>query len=325
MSEVSIIVPVYKVAEYLNRCVDSILMQTHSDFELILVDDGSPDNCGAICDQYAEKDSRIHVIHQKNGGLSVARNAGIDWVFANSDSQWLTFIDSDDWIHPQMLESLLDGVNSYSTDVAVCGYMETGTAVESTRIFGVHYELWNPEEFYLKHNTNAVIACGKLYRRKCFSDIRYPPGKIHEDEFTTYKILFAQKTVAVTALPLYFYFRNEEGITKSAWTPKRLDAVAALKEQASFFKDNNFYGALDFAAVYCVEKICQQKAMINQSQLPAREKKAYIAEMNIELSDMVRRYLSVYIQRRNLDIFCEILPIIRPIFKFAHVIRTVIK
>ena len=109
MPQISVIVPVYRVEAYLDRCVTSILNQTFRDLELILVDDGSPDNCGALCDAYGRADSRVRVIHQKNGGLSAARNAGIDWVFANSDSQWLTFIDSDDWVHPEMLRRLLDG------------------------------------------------------------------------------------------------------------------------------------------------------------------------------------------------------------------------
>ena len=120
MSIISVIVPVYNVEPYLNRCVDSILEQTFTDFELILVDDGSPDNCPAICDEYARKDSRIHVIHQKNGGLSDARNAGIDWVVANSDSQWISFVDSDDWVHPMYLFTLLSAVKTTNTYVSVC-------------------------------------------------------------------------------------------------------------------------------------------------------------------------------------------------------------
>ena len=103
MPIISVIVSVYKVEPYIRQCVDSILAQTFTDFELILVDDGSPDNCGAICDEYAAQDCRVRVIHQENGGLSAARNAGIDWAFANSDSQWLAFVDSDDWVHPDYL------------------------------------------------------------------------------------------------------------------------------------------------------------------------------------------------------------------------------
>ena len=105
---VSIVVPVFKVEQYLSRCVDSILNQTFKDFELILVDDGSPDKCGQMCDEYAKTDNRIHVIHKKNGGLSDARNAGIEWCIENSNSEWVTFIDSDDWVHPQYLESMLN-------------------------------------------------------------------------------------------------------------------------------------------------------------------------------------------------------------------------
>ena len=121
MPTISVIVPVYKVEPYLNRCVDSILRQTYQDFELILVDDGSPDRCGEICDEYARQDGRVHVIHKENGGLSDARNAGIDWVEANSDSQWLIFADSDDWVHPELLARLLDAATAFevlSIDIA---------------------------------------------------------------------------------------------------------------------------------------------------------------------------------------------------------------
>ena len=119
MPQISVIVPVYKVEDCLNRCVDSILKQSFSDFELILIDDGSPDQCGAICDEYAKKDNRIVVIHQNNGGLSAARNAGIDWAFANSQSEWLTFIDSDDWVHPEYLERLLNAAITQNVSISV--------------------------------------------------------------------------------------------------------------------------------------------------------------------------------------------------------------
>ena len=110
MPKISVIVPIYKVEKYLNRCVDSILHQTFTDFELILVDDGSPDNCGKMCDEYAEKDSRVVVIHKKNGGLSDARNKGLDWVFANSNSEYVVFIDSDDYIDERYLELLYKSI-----------------------------------------------------------------------------------------------------------------------------------------------------------------------------------------------------------------------
>ena len=237
MPTISVVVPVYKVEAYLHRCVDSILRQTYRDFELILVDDGSPDNCGQICDEYARTDDRIHVIHQANGGLSAARNAGIDWAFAGSDSQWFTFIDSDDWVHPEMLERLLNAAERNNTAVSVCGYGET-----EGKDPAVEPETWNcqcvePEWFYVNHFINATVAWGKLYRRELFETIRYPVGKLHEDEFVTYKLLVESGRIAVMAAPLYAYFVNLSGITKKGWSPRKLDAWEAYEQQIAFFEE----------------------------------------------------------------------------------------
>ena len=122
MAVISVIVPVYKVEPFLRRCVDSILGQSFRDFDLILVDDGSPDSCPCICDEYEDQDPRVHVIHQKNGGLSAARNTGIQWALRNSDSQWLTFVDSDDWIHRDFLQLLLNAAVTQHVDLALCGF-----------------------------------------------------------------------------------------------------------------------------------------------------------------------------------------------------------
>ena len=152
MPTISVIVPVYKVEPYIHRCVDSILQQSYRDFELVLVDDGSPDNCGSICDEYASRDSRVHVIHQENGGLSAARNAGIDWVFDNSDSQWITFVDSDDWVHPQMLEKLFDAAMEQNTLISICGFIETTGDIPCPALEIGESRLWSAEEYYIQHN-----------------------------------------------------------------------------------------------------------------------------------------------------------------------------
>ncbi len=243
MPLISVIVPVYKVKPYLCRCVDSILAQTFTDFELILVDDGSPDNCGAICDEYAQKDARVHVIHQANGGLSAARNAGIDWVFACSDSRWLTFVDSDDWVHPQMLEWLYYAVLEYNVKVSICGYEETGEDNQWTNADVAQVKLWPVEQFYVERNVNATVAWGKLYARECFADIRYPIGKICEDEYVTYRILFQFEKIAVIDMPMYAYFVNPEGTMRSEWTIKRLDGLQAYDEQIKFLKKNRYHDA----------------------------------------------------------------------------------
>ena len=239
MPKSSVIVPVYKVEPYIHRCVDSILAQTFTDFELILVDDGSPDNCGAICDEYEKKDSRVHVIHQKNGGLSAARNAGIDWVFANSNSEWISFIDSDDWVHPMYLEALYRAVMDHNTGISICGFAQTTGEDPSVDTAALHPVLWDTEDFFVENDVNAIIACGKLYRKADFAEIRYPVGKIHEDEFTTHKLLFRHPQAAVIKQPLYAYYQNPNGIMQSEWTPRRLIGADALAEQVLFFGKHN--------------------------------------------------------------------------------------
>ncbi len=243
MPTISVIVPVYNVEKYIHRCVDSILGQTFEDFVLILVDDGSPDNCGAICDEYAAKDSRVVVIHQENGGLSAARNAGIDWASANSDSQWLSFIDSDDWVHPEYLQRLLDAALDHNASVSICGYAQTDGKKPIIAPESLMPVAWNTEEFYVEHNVNATIACGKLYRKECFAQIRYPLGKLHEDEFITYQILFRFPTVAVIQAPLYFYYTNPTSITKSGMTRFKTDAFDAIEEQIAYFRQEGFDAA----------------------------------------------------------------------------------
>lgn len=227
MPTISVIVPVYKVEAYLDRCVQSILDQTYTDYELILVDDGSPDNCGAMCDAWAKKDSRIRVIHKENGGLSDARNVG----FEASTGEWITFIDSDDYIHPKMLEALYHAVVEHNVKVSICGYAQTtGEPLEVTDFTA---KLWKPEDFYLQHNVNATVAWGKLYHRSTV--LPYPKGKLHEDEYVTYRILFALDKIAVVDTALYGYFINSAGIIGSPWSPKRLDALRALEEQIDYF------------------------------------------------------------------------------------------
>ena len=241
MPEVSVIVPVYKVEKYIHRCVDSILGQTFTDFELILVDDGSPDSCPAICDEYATKDSRVHVIHQKNGGLSAARNAGIDWVFDNSASQWLTFIDSDDWVPSRYLELLLDAAKMYAVKISMCWLYYTTGSVTLPDYANLKPVLRNAEQAYtLNGKEIAAFAQGRLYARECFENIRFPIGKLFEDIFTTYKIIFSQQNISVIEAPLYYYYQNQEGIVNSGWTLKKNDLYDAREEQIAFFQSHGF-------------------------------------------------------------------------------------
>lgn len=244
MPLISVIVPVYKVEAYLSRCIDSILAQTFKDFELILIDDGSPDNCGKICDDYAKKDSRIFVIHQKNGGVSVARNNAIEWTLKNSNSQWLTFIDSDDWIHPRYLELLYTAANNLNVDISACEYKDAETMSSFSDITAYTTDKIISEEFYINNQITAVAPWCKLYKKSCFETIRYPVGIRYEDEFTTYKVLFKKPHIAYINEKLYFYYTNPSGFINSEWSPKRLDAITAHEEQILYFRKNGFNKAL---------------------------------------------------------------------------------
>lgn len=246
-SLISVIVPVYKVEKYIHRCVDSILAQTFSDFELILVDDGSPDNCGRICDEYVLKDNRIHVIHKENGGLSDARNAGIDWAFEHSDSEWITFIDSDDWVHPDYLAYLYRAVIDSAESLSVCRLKRSKSflAYENKKYYSI---LSNTQDIFVDKRVNMIVACGKLYKKSDFTFIRFPVGRLHEDEFTTYKLLFKHEKIVFVDGELYYYYVNEESITQSAWSIKRLDSLDAFRMQMQFFKKNGYKRAYDNTA-----------------------------------------------------------------------------
>lgn len=236
MAEISIIVPVYKVEQYLPRCVDSILAQTFTDFELILVDDGSPDNCGTLCDEYAARDSRVQVFHQKNRGVSAARNFGIEWALENSDSKWISFVDSDDWCHPQMLEFLYDATEKTKSSIAVCSYIETSELLPAEHFIRQTAEIVSTEHFFVKWNTNFVVPWGKLYKKEAFQKVRYPIGKRFEDEYTTYKVLFQFENIAFMNLPLYNYYTNPQGFMKHVGNQNRTEYFNAAIDQISFFQ-----------------------------------------------------------------------------------------
>lgn len=263
MPQISVIVPVYKVEQFLARCVDSILSQSFEDFELILVDDGSPDNCGAICDGYAQKDNRIHVIHQPNGGLSAARNAGLDWLYANSRSQWIAFVDSDDWIHPDFLRCLLQAAAEHDCRISACGFFRTAgerfpvVSLKSSQcVFS--------EEYYCgvrEYHSSTAIACNKLYHRTLLENLRYPKGKLHEDEFTTYKAIYAAEKVAVLEQPLYAYYQNAEGIMLSKWNPRRLHIVEAFEQQVQDARENGWDKLYRKAVRDCIFSIHEQLQM----------------------------------------------------------------
>lgn len=249
----SIIVPVYDVERYLQKCIDSILAQTFTDFELILVDDGSPDNCPALCDAAAAKDARIRVLHQKNGGLSAARNAGLDV----ARGEWIGFVDSDDYIAPEMYEILYKAVQSTGADLALCDYVkvdETGALCTQTHVAVPQKSLTGRELLQKAYWTTVQIACNKLYHRTIFAQLRYPVGKLNEDFFVIPEIcLNTQKAVVVPDV-LYYYVQRGDSIMGKSRTLRHYDAAEAAQHYWNCLVENRVYETLPAAAecTFCV-------------------------------------------------------------------------
>ena len=237
---ISIIVPIYNVEKYLKKCIESIINQTYKNIEIILVDDGSPDNCGKICEEYSQKDKRIIVIHKENGGLSDARNKGID--IAKGD--YLTFIDSDDFVNIDYIEKLYSSIKLNNTELAQCGISkvnENNEIIEKLNYdenyIKTSHEILN--ELYGKHLIENVVVWNKMYAKELFKNIRFPVGKIHEDEFTTYKLIYYSKNVAIVSDSLYNYRQNNASIMGRKFNIKRLNLLEALEQRIQFFWDKN--------------------------------------------------------------------------------------
>lgn len=239
MSIVSVIVPVYNVAEYLRPCIESILKQTFVNYELILVDDGSTDKSGIICDEYAEKDNRIFVIHQKNGGLSAARNTGID----SMHGQFVTFIDSDDIVSKCYLEVLYNDIRRANAQIAIC-QMEF---IENSNFLNEKEEICEPLvmsgrdavlNMYMEEAGIKVNACAKLYCSSLFSKLRFPVGKIHEDQARVPMLLFTAEKVVINSAQLYGYRLRTDSIVHRKFSVKRYDDIEAIDDCITFFEKN---------------------------------------------------------------------------------------
>ena len=287
----SIIVPVYDVERYLPKCIDSILAQTFTDFELILVEDGSPDNCSALCDAAATKDARIRVIHQKNGGLSAARNAGLD----AARGTWIGFVDSDDYIAPEMYEVLYKAVQSTGADLALCDYAEvdeTGAPCQSMHIRLEKKDFTGRD--LLKNATDSTIqpAWNKLYRRDVFAQLRYPEGKLNEDLFLIPEVCLQIQKAVVVPKALYYYVQRGSGIMNGSKTLRHFDAAEAAQRYWDCLVENEVYDALANAAKFTMGSVSRV-----YRQLPPALRKAprsrEMLRMQFEVVDRTRRYCTV--------------------------------
>lgn len=232
---VSIIVPIYKVEPYLRRCLDSIVNQTYTNLEVILVDDGSPDNCPQICEEYAVKDSRIVVIHKENGGLSDARNAGLDIC----KGEYISFVDSDDWVNEEYIEKLISIITKESADIAIGENSQTRQVSQKQNAKAVTKTFSSKDaliHLFTQNHIAFIVSWGKIYKRNLFSALRFPVGKFHEDEFTSYILLSNAKKIAYTSQILYFYFQRPNSIMGNQHP---YDLLEAEEKQFDFIIKNN--------------------------------------------------------------------------------------
>ena len=238
-SLITVIVPIYKVEKYLNKCVNSIIDQTYKNLEIILVDDGSPDNCGAICDDYAKKDSRIKVVHKENGGLSDARNAGYE--FANGE--YVCFIDSDDYISKDFIQVLYETMARENSDIVECDIVrfnedeEVGTVEATSQV--VTYDTVEAMENLIEEKDFHQHVWNKLYKSDIALTVKFEKGKLNEDEFWTYQVFGKAKRVSKVTDKMYYYLQRKTSIMGQNFSLRRLDALEAKMERQQYI-DRNF-------------------------------------------------------------------------------------
>lgn len=241
---ISVVVPVYNVSAYLKQCIDSLVAQTYKNIEIILINDGSTDNSGEICDEYASNFSNISVFHKENGGLSDARNKGIE--IARGD--FISFIDSDDYVSKYFYEYLMHAATEYKSDIIICGikdidefqnefFYENDLAKERIVLYNKPTAL---NGLYGEYNRDFTVAWNKLYRSTLFKEIRYPKGFIHEDMFVAAQLLSMADKVSYIPTQLYYYRQRGNSIMGTNYKKERLHSVLALEQRLEFYHLNGY-------------------------------------------------------------------------------------
>ena len=308
MAEVSIIVPVYQVENYLHKCVDSILAQTFTDFELILVDDGSKDRSGQICDEYAEMDERVKVIHKENSGPSDTRNRGIEQAAGN----YFMFVDSDDYIAPTMVECLYQSILKENADIAACNFLYSFEDDRNQDFStNIQWEVVSGAEiFYNRKNDRScgywTVVWNKLYKSKVFGKLRFRAGKYYEDEFWANDIY--QMDIKMVTIPecLYYYRQHGNNSMKTTNSKKNLDILEALQDRIDIYLMDETHAAQAYRVlIYSLEYLEKSKRMITN-----REEKAKYLQAEKRTKDIVhqlRKRKLTNIQGTSL-VFLELAP-----------------
>lgn len=271
---VSVVVPIYNVEKYLNRCIKSIVQQTYRCLEIILVDDGSLDQCPHICDEWREKDNRVRVIHKSNGGLSDARNVGL----SVATGEYIAFVDSDDWVHESFIEQLYNAVKKYKVSIAACDVRLVYGEYQQNITSNPFIEIFEREDALctlIDGKMFRAVAWNKLYHRELLEKEKFEIGRYHEDEFFTYRILGKVSKMAFVNAELYYYFQREGSIMNSV-SYKHLDSLDAYIDRINYFKEN-------FPRLYKIDKMRFCISCINFYQetfkLNKKEKKRCIVKI----------------------------------------------
>ncbi len=260
---ISVIIPVYRVEKYLGRCIDSILGQTYKNLEIILVDDGSDDRSGEICDEYAEKDARIIVIHKENGGLSDARNAGMK----KATGEYIAFADSDDYFHKDMYQMMMAELMKENADVSICGYEYVYEGKDDD--YGEVPEKYEKiimdgrEAQYRYYECDLTlpltVAWNKIYKKTLLDGIEYPKGKIYEDEYTTFRILYKTKKIVFMNIPFCRYFQRDDSIIGSKLTEKNMQVFGGYISRISFFAEHEEQRLWEMEVKHTEHMLCYQQ------------------------------------------------------------------
>ena len=317
MPLISVIVPIYKVEAYLARCLDSILAQTVSDFELWLVDDGSPDACPAMCDAYAAQDARVHVIHKENGGLSSARNAALDQM----TGQYVCFVDSDDYIPHDALETLYAALTETDADIAVGNMMSVNEQGETAEFYFPARERTVLDGEEILTTLNQPCAPNRLYQARLFSALRFPEGRLYEDVFVYHKILAQTKRMVLTGKTAYYYFLRSGSIMHSAYDPRFTDIVFAIKERYEWLESIGQHALANEARLFIYSRVAVAYAHLDPKD-PAQKQKleeitaiyrecypVLMREMSISVKQKMRLWLLRYLPAVHTIVFGRSMPI----------------
>lgn len=293
---ISIIIPIYNVKPYLEKCVNSVLSQSYPNLEIILVDDGATDGSAQVCDDFSEKYANIQVIHKKNGGLSSARNAGIEAM----KGEYVFFLDSDDWIANDAISQLYDDMVEYNADITGISFYQAysdGNLVLNTHL--IEKQMLSKKEAlrtFLFNNYLTPCSCGKLYKANLWKDIRFPEGRLFEDQLTTYKVIELANTIIFNPAAKYFYFKRIGSIGHSAFSEKTYDLYEAVNEQYNEITKHH----PDIESDLAVAKITWEIVFINMM-------------LNSNYSDQaIVDKTRVFARKRILDVVkCEFIPNLR--------------